>query len=161
MTTTTTPAGYTAEEWQAVLTAPILAGLYISTADVSGVIGMFQEAAAVPRLIIETAKEAGSTSLVHSIAEALKAGDRPQMPTLPRGDLPTVRTAIMEQLTNAVTVVRQKAPAEADGFRNFLVACAHKVAEAAKEGGFLGFGGELVSADETKAISDLSAGLAA
>jgi hypothetical protein len=45
---------------------------------------------------------------------------------------------------------------QADGFKSWLVAIAGKVANAGREGGFLGFGGEKVSAAETTAMQDLS-----
>ena len=52
-------------------------------------------------------------------------------------------------------------PDEAQGFNQWLVAVAQKVAEAAKEGGFLGFGGTQVSEQEAATIKDLSTTLGA
>ena len=55
-----------------------------------------------------------------------------------------------------------KVPAEqAAGFKSWLVAIADKVANAGKEGGFLGFGGERVSAAESAAIKELASTLGA
>ena len=48
---------------------------------------------------------------------------------------------------------------QAEGFKSWLVAIAGKVANAATEGGFFGFGGERVSAAETAAINELAASL--
>ena len=52
-------------------------------------------------------------------------------------------------------------PDEAQGFKQWLVAVAQKVAEAAREGGFLGFGGTQVSEQEAATIKDLSTTLGA
>ena len=48
-------------------------------------------------------------------------------------------------------VAKKASPAEADAYRNMLVAIAQKAAEASKEGGFLGFGGVRVS-DAVRAL---------
>jgi hypothetical protein len=57
-------------------------------------------------------------------------------------------------------VVEKKAkPDEAQAFKQWLVSVSQKVAEAAKEGGFLGFGGTRVSEQETSALRDLTAAL--
>ena len=48
---------------------------------------------------------------------------------------------------------------EAQGFKQWLVAVTQKVAEAAKEGGFLGFGGTQVSEQEAATIKELSTAL--
>jgi hypothetical protein len=59
----------------------------------------------------------------------------------------------------AATIVTQKSPAEADEFKNWLMSIANKTAEAAKEGGFLGFGGTLVSDKEKSELANLAAAL--
>jgi hypothetical protein len=50
---------------------------------------------------------------------------------------------------------------EAQAFKGWLVSIGQKVAEAAKEGGFLGFGGTRVSEQETSALKALSSVLGA
>ena len=60
-----------------------------------------------------------------------------------------------------VALVDSKAkPQVAQEFKQWLVAVAQKVAEAAKEGGFLGFGGTQVSEQEAATIKELSTALA-
>ena len=49
--------------------------------------------------------------------------------------------------------------AQAEGFKSWLVSIAGKVANAATEGGFFGFGGEKVSGAETAAINELASSL--
>ena len=56
---------------------------------------------------------------------------------------------ILEELRAVDEVVSAKAtPQEAQAFRGWMVAVAQAAADAAKEGGFMGFGAELVSQGE-------------
>ena len=48
-------------------------------------------------------------------------------------------------------------PEEAGAFRRWLVAAAQAAADAAKEGGFLGFGAEQVSAGEQQMLEQVRA----
>jgi hypothetical protein len=65
-------------------------------------------------------------------------------------------------LKQAVGTISKSSPAEAAGYAKFLVDVATAVAEASKEGGFLGLGGTRVSAEEKHAIDQIKsvAGLA-
>ncbi|MBT8427742.1 MAG: hypothetical protein KJO02_06915, partial [Erythrobacter sp.] len=67
----------------------------------------------------------------------------------------TLRRA-MSSIRDAVAVVEEKAPADAERYKLFLMSIAQRVAEAAKEGGFLGFGGERISAAEQSALDEMS-----
>jgi hypothetical protein len=53
-------------------------------------------------------------------------------------------------------VEKKAKPAEAQAFKQWLVSVGQKVAEAAKEGGVLGFGGTRVSEQETAALKELT-----
>jgi len=53
-------------------------------------------------------------------------------------------------------LVDTKAPNDAKEFKLFLKSIAHRVAETSKEGGFLGFGGERVTAAEQSFLDELS-----
>ena len=56
---------------------------------------------------------------------------------------------VLEDLSATNAVVGAKAtPEEAQGWRAWMVAVAQAAADAAKEGGFMGFGAELVSQGE-------------
>jgi hypothetical protein len=59
----------------------------------------------------------------------------------------------------AALIDKKAKPDEAQGFKQWLVAVTQKVAEAAKEGGFLGFGGTQVSEQEGATIKEVSAAL--
>ena len=54
-----------------------------------------------------------------------------------------------------------KAPADAAAFKSWLQSIAQHTAEAAKEGGFLGFGGVQVSDAEKATVAEISSALKA
>ena len=63
-----------------------------------------------------------------------------------------------EELRGVNELVTAKAtPEEAEAFRRWLVAAAQATADAAKEGGFLGFGAEQVSAGEQRMLDQVRA----
>ena len=68
--------------------------------------------------------------------------------------------AAVAELAAVTKIVAEKAPDAAPGFRAWLNASAAKVAEAGPEGGFLGFGGEKVSAAEKATLDRLATALA-
>jgi hypothetical protein len=66
------------------------------------------------------------------------------------------RRASFAQVQQAVSLLVAKAtPEEVEAYKGMLVTVATTAANAAKEGGFLGFGGERVSADEQGYLDEL------
>ena len=149
---------YTPQEWKALATAPMLAGLVVTVSDLSGPLGTLKEALAVAKGVAETA-ESTSSEILKALAEGIRAqGSRPDMPDLPK-DQEGARAALIDACKQAAAVVAQKSPAEAEEYKRWLVLMAKKTAEAAKEGGFLGIGGTRVSEWEAAAIKELSTAL--
>ena len=71
-----------------------------------------------------------------------------------------VKSYGIESVRQVAALIEKKAkPEESQGFKQWLVAVAQKVAEAAKEGGFLGFGGTQVSEQEGATIKEVSTAL--
>jgi hypothetical protein len=67
---------------------------------------------------------------------------------------------VLEELRGVNELVTAKAtPQEVEAFRGWLVAAAQAAADAAKEGGFLGFGAEQVSAGERQMLEQVRATL--
>jgi hypothetical protein len=63
---------------------------------------------------------------------------------------------VLDELRGVNEIVTAKAtPEEAEAFRRWLVAAAQAAADAAKEGGFMGFGGEQVSAGERQMMEQV------
>jgi hypothetical protein len=70
----------------------------------------------------------------------------------------TTRKAL-DILRQAATIVEAKVPADAQAFKIWLHKISQDVAEAATEGGFLGFGGVRVSEAEKATLAQISAAL--
>jgi hypothetical protein len=100
--------------------------------------------------------------LVKALVADFETGAREQSaPAELQGKAPDqVKSFAIESCRQTVALVAKKAkPDEAQGFQQWLVAVAQKVSEAAKEGGFLGFGGTQVSEQEAATLKELSAAL--
>lgn len=144
---------FTAEEWAAIRLAPTATALYVITASPSGIIGSMKEFTAAGDAMREVLSAAGATSLVN-VAFGNAFGEVEGEPALTEQ---SPRAAILEALTAASTAVKAKAPAEAQSLADTLNGLAQKVASASKEGGFLGFGGKVISAEEQKALDEIKA----
>ena len=70
-----------------------------------------------------------------------------------------VKERAIGELRNVAAVLDTKAPADAMAFKAWLREIAQKAAEAAKEGGFLGFGGVAVSDAERATLTEISSAL--
>jgi hypothetical protein len=78
----------------------------------------------------------------------------------PRGSM--AGKEILDELSRANEIVTAKAtPDEAEAFRAWIMECAQRAAEAAKEGGFMGFRAEQVSQGEKDMLAQLRSTLAA
>jgi hypothetical protein len=79
----------------------------------------------------------------------------------PLGDFkPKNGQQVLDELRGVNELVTAKAtPEEAEAFRRWLVAAAQAAADAGKEGGFMGFGGEQVSAGEQQMLDQVRAAI--
>jgi hypothetical protein len=153
----TTKADFTEEEWATLLRAPMVAGAAISLADPGGPIEVFKETAAVVKVVTGSASE-DRDDLVGEVAREVRALAQQRQNPLgdfkPRGAL--AGKEILDELGRANELVAAKGtPEEAEAFRAFILECAQQAAEAAKEGGFLGFRAELVSQGEKDMLEQL------
>ena len=154
-----TKTDYTAEEWKAIAGAPVAAGLYITLADASGPVGITKEAMAVGKAITNSAA-ADAPEIVRALAESVKSGGgRPELPDVPKTDVAQMKLALQGRLQDALGAVAAKSPDEAEAFRKWLLSVAANVAQASKEGGFLGIGGTVVSPEEQVALEELAGAL--
>jgi hypothetical protein len=136
----------------------MMAAVLVMAASPSGPVGLVQESAAAGRMIVEAASTA-QTPLLKSLAEDTKSSM--SIPRVPPGATPTaVQEAAIEILRRTSELLGNKAtPEEATEVRQWLTRVAQATAEAAKEGGFLGFGGTLVSEEEKAAIARIESTL--
>ena len=162
----TSKSDYTAEEWTLLLDVPPAIGTAIMYAGKSG-LGSMKEAMALASGILGAREGYEGNELVESLVNArLKDGEKSSIETL---SSPYVGKQPDEILADAVgkcqcvkALLDEKATQDkATGFVDWSIHVAEKVANAAKEGGFLGIGGERVSAEEADAIAAVRSALGA
>ena len=154
----TSKTPFTDEEWTRLKRAPFVAGMAISLADPGGPIEAFKETSATLKAVL-AAQQGGDGELVEAIAEDVAAQAREHKNPL-AGFRPTsaanAGVEILDELKAANGIVREKAtPEEADAFATWLVAVAQAAADAAKEGGFMGFRAQQVSEGEQRMLDSL------
>ena len=154
----TSKADFTEEEWARLKRAPFVAGMAITLADPGGPIEAVKESVASIKVVTEAAQATDRTELVGEIAkdvtESAQKRENPLGDFKPRGAM--AGEQILEELRAANELVAEKAtPEEATDFRELLLEAARKAADAAKEGGFLGFKAERVSEGEQQMLDKL------
>jgi hypothetical protein len=142
----TTKAAFTPEEWQVVLEGPPSAGMIVITAAHGG---MFRETVAMSKAYVDARAQHGASELLDEVVAAKPAMDHTRYHSPEE-----LRDSGLEHLRSAVALLEGKATAgEVDGYRQFVLALADKVAAAHREGG------QDVSPAETQAIQDIAAAL--
>jgi hypothetical protein len=153
-----TKADFSADEWDLLRSSPMMASILVVAASPSGPVGLIQESAAAGKLIIQTAQTA-QTPLLKALTEDLTQHMSIPKPP-PRATPEKVQAAAAEILNRTAALLSQKAsPEEASEFKQWLAKVAQTTAEATKEGGFLGFGGVLVSEQEKAALATVNSAL--
>ena len=155
----TAQADFTPDDWTALVRAPLIAGMAISLADPGGPIELTKESMAAMRTVLDPVGGA-EPELVAEVRAAFTALAKDhQNPA--SGYKPKNPQELLDELTRVNAVVSAKATAdEADAFRALLKTAAQRAADAAKEGGFMGFGAEQVSAGEQRMLEQIDAALA-
>ena len=151
-------ADFSVDEWDLLRSAPVMASLLVVAASPSGPVGLVQETTAAGKVIAQTA-ETAQTPLLKTLSEDVM--QTIAIPKPPAGATPEkVQEAAAEILRRTSALLSTKAtPEEASEVKAWLVKIAQATAEAAKEGGFLGFGGVAVSDQEKSALGMVDAAL--
>jgi hypothetical protein len=154
----TTKADFNDEEWTRLKRAPFVAGMAITLADPGGPIEAFKETKATLQTVAG-AVGGDRGPLVQALAGEVAAEARQRHSPL-AGFKPTsgatAGVEILDELAAVNGILNDKATAEeADAVREWLIAAAQEAANAAKEGGFLGFHAERVSTGEQEMLDRL------
>jgi hypothetical protein len=145
----TTKSDFTEEEWARIRRAPLVAGMAISLADPGGPIELAKETtASLKSATNPPSREQLLTDIALDIQSMAQERQNPLTDFKPTsGSDP--RQQILEELRSVSEIVSSKAATdETAAFKEWLVTSAQAAADAAKEGGFLGFGAEQVSQGE-------------
>ena len=155
---------FTAQEWRALRDAPHMVALAVSAATTSGVTGTIHEAGSASSALMQGMKS--ENALLRSLLTREELGDaqkslREHVKDVHagRGKL-EFQDLMLGEVREAVGVLDRKASSqEAEAYRAFLLYVADSVAEAAREGGFIGIGGKRVSDEEQRLLERLRGAL--
>jgi len=158
------------DSWAALSAAPLLAAGYVSAASKGGLfadpLGSFKEMEALVSAFDPAGLASGSTlvdGVVTSIQDAIQKAKTGQPPwdlsDVDLDDRSQVKTAVLDKLKLATDTLAAFPAADQASYKQLIVDAATKVAEAGKEGGFLGLGGKKVSDDEAHALWNIKAAL--
>jgi hypothetical protein len=155
----TTKSDFTEDEWTRVVRAPLVAGLAISLADPGGPIETAKESmASLKNATNPPSREQLLSEVALEIQGMAQQRQNPLSGFRPTGSSPG--EAVLAELTEVQGVVAAKASAdEAAAFGRWLVAAAQAAADAAKDGGFMGFGAQQVSEREQAMLDRVRAAL--
>lgn len=154
----TSKADFTEEEWARLRRAPFVAGMAISLADPGGPIEAVKETTATLKAV-RAAEGGAHGELAGAIARdaVAEAGHRRN----PLGGFKptsgaTAGVEILDELAEVNRISSEKAsPEDAAAMREWLLEVAREAANAAKEGGFMGFHAERVSEGEQRMLDRL------
>lgn len=144
-------------DWDKVLAGPAAALYLVTSSDISGPIGAVQEVKAANAALLEAAGRAAPDSLVATafaggftttMLEEIREGARNE-------------ASMLELLRASIAIVKARAPQQSADYNALLRVVGKAAAEGTREGGFLGVGGTLVSADEKRALEQIDTAIAA
>jgi hypothetical protein len=158
-------SNFDATEWARVLDGVFSAGLAVSMAEPSGLIGMVQEGIASARDLAVAKTDPNAGELIKSIVAYVETSEgrsaaRDSLKARIQGkSRPEAKAACIAALAEASAAVAAKAPSESAAFKKWLLQISQHVAEASKEGGFMGFGGVAVSEAEKATLAEIAKAL--
>jgi transcription antitermination factor NusG len=156
----TSKASFTDEEWERVRRAPMVAGMAITIADPGGPIEIAKEGMATIRAATVPPSQQELLAAVALDIQAMVQQKQNPAKNFRPTSAATAGTEILDELRTVDAIVAEKAtPEETEAFRDWLVTTAQAAADAAKEGGFMGFGAVQVSQGEKAMLDQLRGAL--
>ena len=152
----TTKSDFSDEDWTRIVRAPFVAGMAISLADPGGPIEAAKESMATMK---SATNPPSREQLLTEVALDLQAMVQQHQNPL-KGFRPNAGSDVGAQVLDELRVVQaavaaKATPEETAAWGQWLLATAQAAANAAKEGGFMGFGAELVSQGEQSMLDQL------
>lgn len=154
---------FTPDEWKKLIESAMVASIAITASDPHGLWGTLKEGFANARGMAEGYRS--SDELIRAVVGDLETsegraiareGMREQFKGVAAADIPGRAIATLGEVGR---ILDAKAPADAAAFKAWIYDNACRVATAAKEGSFLGFGGVRVSEKEKAALADIATAL--
>jgi hypothetical protein len=152
----TTKSDFSEEEWIRIVRAPFVAGLAISLADPGGPIETAKETMATLKAATNPAsREQLVAELALDIQNQVQQKQNPlkgYRPSSEKGTASGGEQVLVELQAVQAIVAARATPEETAAFGQWLLTSAQAAADAAKEGGFMGFGAEQVSQGEQEML---------
>ena len=158
-------SNFTPDEWKLLLESVTMAGIAVSAAEPSGLWGLLKESFAEGSALLKAKMDPGADALIKAVVADFETAEgrsaaRDGLKEKLTGIKPTeIKAKCIETLRQAGAVVDAKAPGDAAAFKGWLRQISQHVAEASKEGGFLGIGGVRVSEAEKATLNEISSAL--
>lgn len=155
----TAKSDFSEDDWSRIARAPFVAGMAISLADPGGPIEATKETIATLK---SATNPPSREQLLAEVALEIQAMAQQRRSPLrgyrPSADGPPAGEQVLEELRAVQALVAARAePEEAAAFGRWLVTAAQAAADAAKEGGFMGFGAQQVSDREAAMLDQVRA----
>ena len=159
-------SNFTPDEWKVLLQGVMAAGIAITAAEPSGLWGLLKEGFAGGAVMAKAKTDPNTNPLIKAVVndfgaaegsaarDGLKASFKQSKPA-------EIKEACIATLRQAAAIVDAKAPGDAAAYKAWLQQISQHVAEASKEGGFLGIGGVPVSDAEKATLTEISTALKA
>ena len=151
---------FTDEDWLRLMRAPLLVGMAVTLADPSGPVGALKETTAALQTLVHAAGDEDHGTFVREVATDAAAAAKQRVNLLAdfKVNRKDARQAVLDELRGVYALLHAKVTAdELHEFREFLRVAGQRTALAAKEGGFLGVGGERVSEAEQEMLETIGA----
>ena len=161
----TDKSSFTPDEWKLLLESVMAASIAITAAEPSGLWGLLKESFAGGTEPAKAKIDPGTDGLIKAVVNDFgttegRSVTRDGLKDKLKGIKPAeMKDKCVETLRQAAALVDAKAPGDAAAFKGWLRQISQHVAEAAKEGGFLGIGGVQVSEAEKATLAEVSIAL--
>ena len=158
-------SSFTPDEWKCILEGVMMASVAVTAAEPSGLWGLLKESFAAGTTLAAGKTDAGSNALIKAVVADFETSEGRSLARdglkekLAGSKVAEIKTKGLEALRQVGTLVDTKAPADAAAFKGWLRQISQQVAEAAKEGGFLGIGGVRVSDAEKATLAEIASAL--
>jgi len=155
-------SNFAPDEWKVLLESVMMAGIAVSAAEPSGLWGLLKESFASGNALLTAKMDPGSDALIKAVVADFETAEgrstaRDGLKEKFTGAKPAeIKARCIETLRQAGALVDTKALGDAAAFKGWLRQISQHVAEAAKEGGFLGIGGAPVSEAEKATLAEIS-----
>jgi hypothetical protein len=156
---------FTPDEWNKIMESVALSGMAVTAADPSGLIGLLQESFASAGALMKAKTDPNANELIKAVVAEFETVDgRGKLREALKARFAGAKATDVSQrsivaLREVSRLLDSKAPQDSAPFKQWLRTISSKVAEAASEGGLLGFGGHKVSDAEKASLGDIAKAL--